>query len=264
MADLDGDGSDDFVVSQFGNQTGRLSWFRLDENEKFQEQIIKNVAGAVKTEVQDFNGDGKTDVMALFGQGEERISIFYQANTGGFREEVLLRFPPVYGSSNFQLFDFNEDQQLDILYTNGDNADYSYSLKPYHGTRIYLNQGDFNYELAYFYPLYGATKSMAGDFDQDGDMDMFTICFFPDFEADFPEGFVYFENRGDLNFKPYTFPESADGRWLVADTGDVDGDGDQDIVLGSFLHLVNVAPRELIEQWNKKWYHMVVLENTLF
>lgn len=263
-ADLDDDGSEDFIVSQFGNQTGRLSWFRADNNGQFRERIIKEVAGTVKTEVYDFNNDGKLDIMALFGQGEERISIFYQTRGSKFREEVVLRFPPVYGSSSFQLADFNGDRELDILYTNGDNADYSYSLKAYHGTRIYLNKGENQYQLAYFYPLHGATKSMAGDYDGDGDMDMFTICFFPDFEADFPEGFIYFENQGDLDFKPYSFPESTHGRWLVADTGDVDGDGDEDIVLGSFLHLINTAPPELIELWGVKGYHMVVLENNLY
>ena len=262
-SDLNQDGVADYLVSQFGNQTGKLSWFQIGAGQKYQERIIKSVPGAISTEVQDFDKDGRLDIMALFGQGDERISIFYQDKRGGFNEKLVLRFPPVYGSSSFQLIDFNQDGDLDILYTNGDNADYSYSLKRYHGTRIFLNQGNYRYEEAYFYPMYGATKAMAMDFDLDGDVDIFTIGFFPDFDADFPEGFVYLENQGSLNFKPYTFPESINGRWLVADAGDVDGDGDYDIVMGSLLFKISAAPSDLIERWSNHGYHMVLLENTV-
>jgi len=261
--DLDHDGIEDYLVSQFGNQTGKLSWFSMGTGQKFQETIIKNVPGALRTEVQDFNKDGTLDIMALFGQGDERISIFYQDQRGEFKEKLVLRFPPIYGSSSFQLLDFNNDGELDILYTNGDNADYSYSLKRYHGTRIFLNHGNYQYKEAYFYPMYGTTKAMAMDFDLDGDLDIFAISFFPDFDNDFPEGFVYLENQGDLNFKPYSFPESINGRWLVADAGDVDGDGDYDIILGSLLFKISAAPQKLIEQWSNHRYHMVLLENTV-
>ena len=47
----------------------------------------------------------------------------------------------MYGSSYLELADMNNDGHLDILYTNGDNADYSYVLKKYHGLRIFINDG---------------------------------------------------------------------------------------------------------------------------
>jgi hypothetical protein len=104
---------------------------------------------------------------------------------------------------------------------------------------------------------------MAADFDQDGDLDIFIIAFFPDFENPSPEGFVYLENQGELKFKPSTFPEAVNGRWLVADAGDVDGDGDDDIVLGSLLFKINAAPQHLLDQWSEHSCHLVILENKL-
>ena len=263
LADLDENGSNDYLVSEFGNQTGSISWFRLDKNGQHQEAVLKNVPGAVSSEVIDLNTDGRKDIVTLFGQGDERISVFLKQKDGSFRENILLRFPPVYGSTSFQLIDFNNDGLKDILYTNGDNADYSFSLKGFHGARIFINKGDLRFEESFFYPMYGATKSLAHDFDQDGDLDMVVISFFPDFDAKRPEGFVYLQNQGGMEYKAYTFLEAANGRWLVMDIGDYDGDGDKDIVLGSLLFKISAAPQQTIENWIQNGYQMVVLENTV-
>ena len=85
--------------------------------------------------------------------------------------------------------------------TNGDNADFTTSpTKPYHGIRIYLNRGNLRFEEAWFFHLNGAYKAIARDFDQDGDLDIAAISFFPDYERSPRESFVYLENQGGLNF----------------------------------------------------------------
>lgn len=38
-----------------------------------------------------------------------------------------------------------------------------------------------------------------------------------------------------MNFDAFTFSGSADGRWMAMDAGDMDGDGDLDILLGSMI-----------------------------
>jgi hypothetical protein len=260
IADLNQDDKKDWIISSFGNQTGWLSWFEKNASNRLVEHSLKPVPGTLKTVVQDFDRDGLPDIMALIAQGDEQISIFYNKGKGEFVEKNILRFPPVQGSSYFELTDFNGDGALDILYTNGDNADYSIILKNYHGVRIFMNDGKNNFKENWFYPMYGASKAIARDFDKDGDIDLAAISFFPDFQYSPEENFIFFENKGNLTFQPYTSHFSGLGRWLVMDAGDIDQDGDQDIILGSFALPHSQAPEQMIKTW-MKGSPFIVLQN---
>ncbi|WP_420147508.1 FG-GAP repeat domain-containing protein [Spirosoma sp.] len=232
--DVNKDGLTDWVVSGFGHLRGGLYWMKQEANHRFTKIPIREVAGAIQTVTGDFNADGWPDLMVLFAHADEGIWLFLNDKKGGFSERNLLRFSSVYGSTSFQLVDFNKDGRLDILYTCGDNSDFSKVLKPYHGVYIYLNQGDFRYKQTYFYPINGCTKAIANDFDQDGDLDIVTIAFFADFLHNPTEGCLYFEQKTLLQFQPAALPVSTYGRWICMDVNDVDQDGDADIVLGNF------------------------------
>lgn len=257
-ADLNMDGKEDVVICHFGNNTGKLTWY--DDHNASKEHIIKALPGARKAEIKDFNGDGKPDIMVLMSQAWEGISIFYNLGQGKFQEKKLLQFSPVFGASYFELADFNKDGHPDILLTNGDNWDYSAVNKNYHGVRIYLNDGEDNFKEAWFYPLYGTSKAVAADFDNDGDLDIAAIAFYTD--LDHPEnGFVYFSSRGNLSFLPSSPIEAASGKWLTMETGDFDNDGDMDIVLGSYFHTIGELSK-LIDKGITSFPQLLVLTNT--
>ena len=261
VADLDDDGAQDMVVCNHGNYTGNLSWYK-DLRAPRQGGSLRNLPGARKVTVRDLNRDGKLDLVALTGQGNEGIWAYYNRGNGRFDEKALLRFPPVYGSSYFQLVDLNADGLDDILYTNGDNADYSVVTKNYHGIRIFLNQGDEVFKESWFFPLNGATQAEARDFDADGDLDIAAIAFFPHYTSASEEGFVYLENMGQLKFRPHTLPNVSRGRWLVMETGDFDGDADPDIALGSYLFSPGEVPESLLETWRRNGSSVTILYNT--
>ena len=219
--DLNNDGKKDYLVCEFGYLTGALSWMENVGNNNFKRHIIRDFPGAIKAYVQDYNHDGLPDIWALFAQGEEGIFLFTNKGNGNFSQEEVLRFPPSYGSSYFELADFNKDGYPDIVYTCGDNGDYSPVLKPYHGVYIFMNDKTNHFTKKFFFPINGCYKAMARDYDGDGDLDIATISFFADYAHQPEESFVYLKNIGNFEFQPYSFAEADIGRWLTMDAGDI-------------------------------------------
>lgn len=263
--DLNKNGTDEIVVSEFGNLKGVLSILIKDEHGQYQKKILLNKPGAIRVVHKDMNGDNKEDLIVLSGQGDEGITILYQENDLSFRAEKVIRYSPVYGSSWFELVDYDNDGDDDIIIVNGDNADKSYVHKPYHGMRIYINNGKNEFSEKYFYPLNGATRVVTKDFDKDGDLDFGILSTFPDYENHPELSFVYLENidAKSFSFKPFIFKDSNLGKWLLMDTGDIDNDGDEDIILSSFTYPFTPAPTELAKFWIEENVDLMVLENTL-
>ncbi len=265
VIDLDNDGNDELVVSEFGNFTGELSLLYKDNDGNYKKRTLLNQPGTIRVLAKDMNKDGKVDLIALTSQGDETITILYQQDNLEFRSVKVLRFSPIYGSSWFDLIDYDGDGDDDIITVNGDNADKSYIQKPYHGLRIHINDGNNNFVEKYFYPLNGATRFVANDFDQDGDVDFGVISTFPDYENSPEFSFVYLQNINEANFtfEPYTFKDSNLGRWFLLDSGDIDNDGDEDIILSSFTYVLTPVPNDLSKLWKEKNVDMMLLENTL-
>ena len=261
-ADLNNDSKDDFIICSFGNFTGSLSAYEALGNGLYNSHVIANVPGSRKVLVEDFDEDGDQDIMALLTQGDEMIQLFLNQGNFEFEPKIILRFPPVYGSNYFELMDFNGDGMKDILYTNGDNADYSIVVKPYHGLRIFLNQGDFKFNESYFYPLPGASQTIAHDYDGDGDLDIAAISFFPSFQEG-RNGFVYLENIDQSkNFKPYTLSMASNARWLRMELVDLNEDKKMDLVLGALNFPIGV-PSSIYGYWNEKNVSLLALYNSL-
>lgn len=261
-ADFNKDGLIDYVVCGFGHERGGLFLLQQRSDHSFKKTVIRGIPGGEQLITGDFDNDGWPDVMCLFAQADEGVWMFLNDHKGGFITKNLLHFPAVYGSSSFQLLDFNHDGKLDILYTCGDNSDYSKVLKPYHGVYIFTNQGDWKFKQTYFYHVDGCTKAIAADFDHDGDLDIATIAFFADFKSHSAAGFTYLEQTKPNQFTAHELPIDQYGRWLTMEVGDIDNDGKPDVILGNFsthgrglLNQKNFKP-----QWNQR-LPVIVLRN---
>jgi hypothetical protein len=180
----------------------------------FASRLVDEEPGSSVT-TGDFDGDGLAD---LYLVNSARPNILYRNRGNGAFEDVTAKANVGYWglSSNAITADFDGDGALDIyLLTLNENNVY------------YRNRGDGTFENATHKANLdnrGTSRAaVSGDFDQDGDVDIFLIN---DGQAD-----VLFLNDGDGAFE--SAPKSAGladyggGRGAVA--GDFNGDGKLDI-----------------------------------
>ncbi len=267
LVDLNNDGTDELITANYGHRTGSLSLYSRPNQQAGSDDLLETVLlkqpGAIKLYAKDMNKDGRKDIVALFAQNDEAIYNFYQTGDLQFRAEKVLQFEPQYGTSDFILLDYNKDGIDDIAVVHGDNADYSYCLKPFHGLRLLLGTKDHQYKEAFFYPLYGATRLQADDFDQDGDIDFAVSAFFPELTYLASESFVFLENTNASRFRftAHTLGMATPVKSLTLEKADIDHDGDQDLILGQFGYSPVAVPPALQQQWDTVPYKLVMLIN---
>lgn len=265
--DLNDDGQPDLAIAQFGNFQGRFSWWEKLENGDYKEHLLFGMPGALMSIGGDFDQNGTQDLMVLVAQETESLMVFWNDGKGKFEQEILFKKPSSYGHSFFEMVDFDGDGQDEILVTNGDNGDYGAGFKNYHGIRVYSWKPgkSSKAEEKFFFPLNGAYKALARDFDADGDLDIAAVSFFPNYKDSPLESFVYLENQGTApdweNFRSITFDKALAGRWLSLEAADMDHDGDLDLALGSVIQGPSSVPPALARIWKSNQLGTLLLIN---
>lgn len=248
---------DQIYLSEYGNDQGRLSIF--NENTK-EFKPITNLSGSYRTYIMDVDKDGTEEILAQFSQANEGVYVFKKEADGTYEQNKLLAFPPQFGFSDLDTADINADGYTDLVITNGDNADFSNIAKNYHGVRVYLNDKKGNFTESYFYPLYGATQVRGLDANGNGKTDLVIASFFPN---DLEESIILLENQtaDKVDFRPTRFENAPKGRWMVMQDGDIDQDGDQDVILGSFVNGPTHLSGSVLNIWLKESVDLLVLKN---
>ncbi len=259
VADLDNNGAMEWLVAEFGKWLGGLTLYQQQGPHKWKATTLWNEPGATQIDCRDVDDDGDLDLVVLFSQGREGIWCFQQTNPLEFQAKQWLAFPPSSGSTSFRWVDEDGDGKDELLVTMGDNADYPPVVKPYHGLYLFEQQQAAWIERWHL-PFPGAYQAEPVDFDLDGDTDFAVISFFPDFnqQTPFSAGLLEQTSSGNYLFRP--FPRQEEGRWLRMALGDVDRDGDTDVLLGGLLMEVPGRP-ELVEAWAASNHSFMWIEN---
>lgn len=252
-ADFDGDGDEDVIVAEFGwDKTGSVILLEND-NGVFKRSVIDKRHGAVEIQIADFDADGQTDFLAIFGQEFESVELF--RNTGGLKFEVRQLYRasnPAYGLSSLSVFDNDGDGDLDIMFTSGDMYD-AFEIQDHHGVYLLTNDED-EFQPTLIGNQVAVMCAKAGDVDGDGDIDVVAGSFIPQESpyyksAGYP-AIVLYERTADLAYRPRIL-KAGDCSHAAMDLADIDDDGDLDLITSS-MHDAGGKAEPAVSVWKNR------------
>jgi hypothetical protein len=243
-ADFDGDGDLDVAVAAFGwRGPGELL---VLENlggwrpERLARRTIDDRDGFVALGVDDLDGDGRRDLVALLAQEHEQVIAFLSRDRLAFEPRVLHRAPhAAWGYSGMELVDLDRDGDRDLLLANGDALD-DELLKPYHGVSWLERRGPLDFVEHAIGRLAGVQRAAAGDLDADGDLDVAAAAFLPHlspaaWKAHDLDSVVWFERSGAAWVR-HAIEKHRPIHPAVA-LGDWNADGRLDVAVGNYVWL---------------------------
>jgi hypothetical protein len=255
-ADFSGDGKPDLAVAAFGwRKTGSVA---ILENRtvnpsqpSFTTHTIDKRAGSIQLVPVDLNRDGRMDFVTLLAQEHETVLAYINNGNGefSFEQKVIYAAPhPNWGSSGFELVDLDKDGDVDVLLTHGDTFDDGI-VKPYHGIQWLENKGGFPFVEHTLAQMPGVHRAQAADLDGDGDLDIVATALLAggsDVDEKTLPALAWLEQTKPGVFTRHTI-EMGFPRHATLDLGDIDGDGDVDIVVGNFS--VGPAVKSWVDVW---------------
>ncbi len=237
VVDIDNDGDMDFVVSVLGNLMpdgrviGRVELYE-QQGETFKRHIIlDNVRRVADVQPGDFDNDGDIDfAVAVFGN--VRGEVLWLENKGDmkFQDHHLLNMS---GAIHIPVADYDGDGDLDIvtIISQDDEELWGFindGTGQFEKKRLWMTS---NYDL-------GSAGLIKADLDKDGDIDLILPAGdnLEDMDA-YPQpyhGCYWFENKSNKQGWKFELHRIATlGGTYGANVGDLDSDGDIDVVLVS-------------------------------
>lgn len=219
IKDLNGDGTNDLLAASYYD--GTVRWFANDGTGEFSDEVVLTSTADSVTAVHasDMDNDGDIDVV-IASRDDDSLSWFINDGSGVFSPEQFISIDGD-GPNELSLMDFDGDTLTDIVVANrsGDNISWHRNLgNGFFGDGIVINDN-----------MDGASAVFGVDIDGDGDLDLAAT-------SRFDNKVVTHQNLdGAGTFGPeILLTEQGVPSAQHVTTGDVDNDGDQDVLFAAF------------------------------